>query len=300
MGQRTRRWIRKIAMIAVAAGMMPGAAGAQIAPAASAVQIRSWPAGTPNSWIEKVVKNELSMIQQDDLPLRYRMRKVDRKGDTTRIVIESQQGTVARLIERDGQPITAAEDAAERSRLKDIVDSPEEFLKRKRRDGEGRSYASQLVRSMPRAMLYSYAPGQPQSANLRSSQVVVDFKPNPAFHPPTMVTEALTGIAGRMWIDEASGHLLRMEGRVLRPVNFGWGLIARVYPGGTVEFEQTCIDSEHCVSSHLVEDLTMREMMLKTVNDKTRMSAWNFEVLPAPLSFQQAVHELLDMKVPLR
>lgn len=240
------------------------------------------------------------MIHEDDLPMRYRMRKVDRKGDMTRVVIESQQGTVARLVERDGQPITTAEDAAERSRLQEILDSPEEFLKRKRRDGEGRNYAAQLIKSMPAAMLYSYAAGQPQSAEIGSSQVVIDFKPNPSFHPPNMITQALTGIAGRAWIDEASGRLLRIEGRVLHPVNFGWGVIAKVYPGGTVEFQQTCVDSEHCVSSHLVEDITMREMMLRTVTDKTRMSAWNFEILPEPLSFQEAVHELLDMKVPLR
>lgn len=242
----------------------------------------------------------MAMIHEDDLPMRYRMRKVDRKGDVTRVVIESQQGTVARLVQRDGQPITAAEDTAERSRLQEILDSPEEFLKRKRRDGEGRNYAAQLIKSMPTAMLYSYAPDQPQSADIGPYQVVIDFKPNPAFHPPNMITQALTGIAGRVWIDQASGRLLRMEGRVLHPVNFGWGLIARVYPGGTVEFEQTCVDSEHCVSSHLVEDLTMREMMLRTVTDKTQMSAWGFEMLPAPLSFQEAVHQLLDMKVPLR
>lgn len=262
--------------------------------------MRPLPDGTPTSWVDKAVKHELDMIHEDDLPMRYRMRKVDRKGDVTRIVIESQQGTVARLLERNGQPITATEDAAERGRLQEILDSPEEFLKRKRRDGEGRNYAAQLIKSMPSAMLYSYVPGQPQLPDIKSSQVVIDFKPNPAFHPPNMITQALTGIAGRVWIDQTSGHLLRIEGRVLRPVNFGWGLIAKVYPGGTVEFEQTCVDSEHCVSSHLVEDLTMREMMLRTVTDKTRMSAWNFEMLPAPLSFQEAVHQLLDMKVPLR
>ena len=290
-----------MAIVAVAATFASPAGGAQSGPAAiSSVQTRPLPDGTPNSWVDKAVKHELNMIHEDDLPMRYRMHKVDRKGDVTRMVIESRQGTVARLVERDGQPITAAEDAAERSRLQEILDSPEEFLKRKRRDGEGRNYAAQLIRSMPSAMLYSYVPGQPQSPEIKSSQVVIDFKPNPAFHPPNMVTETLTGIAGRVWIDQTSGHILRIEGRVLRPVNFGWGLIARVYPGGTFEFEQTCVDSEHCVSSHLVEDLTMREMMLRTVTDKTRMSAWNFEMLPAPLSFQEAVHELLDMKVPLR
>lgn len=263
-------------------------------------QSRSIPAGTPKAWVDKAAEHELAIIQQDEVPLRYRTRKIDHRGDTTRVVIESQQGTVARLVERNGQPLTAAEDAAERSRLNDILTSPNDFLKHKRHDEEGRNYVIQLVKASPSAMLFSYVPGQPQPPGVKSPQVVIDFTPDPSFRPATLITEALTGLAGRLWIDQATGHLTRIEGRILRPVNVGWGLVAKVYPGGTVEFEQTCVDGRHWVSSHLAEDVTLREMMVRTVNDKTLMSAWNFELLPEQVPFQDAVHQLLGMQVPLR
>jgi hypothetical protein len=44
----------------------------------------------------------------------------------------------------------------------------------------------------------------------------------------------------------------------------------------------------------------MREMMVHAVTDKTRMAAWDFELLPAPISFQDAVRELLAMPVKLQ
>ena len=228
------------------------------------------------------------------------MRKVDRKGDITREVIESAQGNVARLIQRDGKPITAVEDAAERSRLNGILTSPNDFLKHEQRDGAGRTYALQLIKLLPEAGLYTYTPGQPQPPGSTSPQVVIDFRPNPAFHPPTMVSELLTGLKGRVWIDARTATMTRIEGDVLRPVNFGWGVVARIYPGGHMEFEQTLIEGKRWAYSHLDMNITVREVMLRTVNEKTKVSAWNFQLLPSPLSFQDAVHELLARQIQLQ
>jgi hypothetical protein len=162
----------------------------------------------------------------------------------------------------------------------------------------GKDYTAQLLRLMPRAMIYSYTPGQPQPAGANAPQVVLDFQPDPAFHPPTMVSEVLTGLAGRVWLDARTGVMTRIEGKVLRPVNFGWGIIAKVYPGGTVEFEQASIDGRRWAYTHVAERATMREMMVRTSTTKIEMTAWGFKLLPKPMSVQEAVHALLTMPVP--
>lgn len=233
--------------------------------------------------------------------MRYLLRIVNRRGDTTREIIESAQGNVARLVQRDGKPITAAQDAAERERLNSILTSPGDFLKHQQREGgAGKTYALQVIKLMPSATLYSYTPGQPQPPGATSPQVVIDYRPDPAFHPPTMVSELLTGLAGRVWIDARTGTMTRMEGNVIRPVNFGWGFVARVYPGGHLEFEQSQIDGKRWAFSHLDSNVTVREVMVHTVNDKTKMWAGNFQLLPAPMPFQDAVRALLAEKIPLQ
>jgi hypothetical protein len=256
------------------------------------------PKGTPLSWADVAVQRELAILRDDSRPLHYSTRKVNEKNDTTRVVIESEQGNVARLIERDGHPLTTAEDTAERSRLNDILTSPEAYLKHQKKDDLGKDYTAQLLRLMPRAMIYSYTPGQPQPAGANAPQVVLDFQPDPAFHPPTMVSEVLTGLAGRVWLDARTGVMTRIEGKVLRPVNFGWGIIAKVYPGGTVEFEQASIDGRRWAYTHVAERATMREMMVRTSTTKIEMTAWGFRLLPKPMSVQEAVHALLTMPVP--
>ena len=260
----------------------------------------SLPPGTPNSWVEAAVRSQLALIQDEQHPMRYLMRKVDRKGDTTREVIESAQGNVARLIQRDGKPITAAEDAAERSRLNGILTSPNDFLKHIQREGAGRTYAIQLMKLLPGAGIYTYVPGQPQPPGATSPQVVIDFRPNPAFRPPTMIAELLTGLKGRVWIDARTGTMTRIEGDVIRPVNFGWGVVAHIYPGGHVEFEQTLVEGKRWTYSRLDMNITVREIMLHTVNDKTKVNAWNFQLLPSPMSYDNAVRALLARQVPLQ
>ncbi|HEX5282985.1 MAG TPA: hypothetical protein VFW30_02610 [Bryocella sp.] len=280
-------------------GALPQAARAQ-AGASTTDPVEVFPAGTPKSWAESAVRHQLAIIEDDAHPMRYLIRKVDRKGDTTREVIESAQGNVARLIQRNGKPITAAEDTAERSRLNSILTSPADFLKHQQRDGAGKKYALEVIKLMPSATLYSYAPGQPQSAGATSPQVVIDFRPDPAFHPPTMASQVLTGLQGRVWIDRRTGTMTRMQANITRPVNFGWGIVGRVYPGGHLEFEQTFVNGKRWAYSHLDVNVTVREVMVRIVNDKTKMSAWNFQLLPAPMSFQDAVHVLLAEQIPLQ
>lgn len=260
----------------------------------------SLPPGTPTSWVEAAVRSELVLMQDDKHPMRYLIHIVNRKGDMTREVIESAQGNVARLIQRDGKPISVAEDADERKRLNAILSSPGDFLKHQERNTAGSNYATQLIKLLPQAGLYSYAPGQPQPPGITSPQVVIDFQPNPAFHPPSMVAELLTGLKGRVWIDTQTKTMTRIEGDIIRPVNFGWGVVARIYPGGHVEFEQTLVEGKRWIYSHLNMNITIREVMFHTVNDKTTMSTWNHRLLPAPISFQDAVRELLAERIPLQ
>jgi hypothetical protein len=257
-----------------------------------------YPAGTPQSWVQAAADSELPVINADGQnPLRYRMHKVDAKGDTTRMQIESKQGDVARLIERNGHALAREDNEAEIERLKAILASPDDFLRHHKHDNATRADVTQLVRLIPQAMIFSYTPGQPQRVGMKAAQVVIDVRSDPAFKPPTMLSDALTGIEGRLWIDAASHHLLRIEGRFLKQVNFGYGLVARIFPGGTIEFEQADAGNGRWVYSSLVEDLTVRAMLVKTIPQKSLMTASDFQRLPAPIDFQQAVRELIAMPV---
>jgi hypothetical protein len=216
-------------------------------------------------------------------------------------VIESRDGTVARTIEHNGQPLTAEETAAEKERLQAILASPESLARHNRREEGSRTYATELLRSMPKAMLWSYVPGQPQLPGADTPAIVLDFKPDPGFKPPSLITEGLTGIAGRVWIDEKTHCVTRIEGQILHPVDFGWGgILARVKEGGHVQFEQRRITDRRWLYSHLSEHLTIREVLVHTTQENSDLSAFDVQPLPAPISVKDAVQTLLNLPVPTR
>ncbi|MEO6802349.1 MAG: hypothetical protein ABI197_03780 [Granulicella sp.] len=254
----------------------------------------------PRDWAVDVANNELAALQHSDIYLRYRMHVVDQKGDQVRDVIETKEGTVARLILRDGRPLTAEQDAAERERLSGMIDSPDLYMKHVKSGAEGKKLAADMIRLMPDAMIYSYVPGQPQEGHDEGSgKVVLDYHPNPKWSAPSTISEALTGLEGRMWIDVKTHNLLRMEGQIFKPINFGWGMLARIYPGGKVSLEQTPVGGgQRWIYTHFTEDVTVRAMMVKTLHVHTQVDAYDFQILPKVLSYQEAIRQLLATPLP--
>lgn len=163
-----------------------------------------------------------------------------------------------------------------------------------------RDEALQLIPILTHAMIYSYAAGQPQPKGSTSRQIVLDFHPNPSFRPATIAAEALTGMDGRFWIDAKSHCITRIDAHVLRPVNFGFGILAKVFPGGTIEFEQAHVAEDRWVYSRLEEHLTVRLLMVRTLPQNTTITSWDFHPMPHQISYQEAIHALLAMPVPLQ
>ena len=255
----------------------------------------------PREWAASTAANEVAILQRSDVYLRYRMHLVDQKGDQTRDVIESRDGTVARLILRDGRPLTPEQDAAERERLDDMIKAPASYAKHVKNDTAGKKLAADLVLQMPDAMIYTYAPGQPQiGPGQGMGEVVLDYHPNPKWSPTSTTAEALTGLQGRMWIDIKTRQLLRMEGEIFKPVNFGWGMLAHIYPGGKLLLEQTSVDERHWIYERFSQQISIRALMLKTLNVNTEIEASQFQVLPSAMSYQDAIQLLLATPLPAK
>jgi len=251
----------------------------------------------PRALIADVAANEVRAIRHPDSYLRYRMHTLDEKGDRVRDIIESRDGAVARLMLKDGKPLTEEEDQAERARLNDMIASPSVFARHAHTDQTGKKLATDLIQLMPDAMLYTYSPGQPQIESPNGPhQVVLDYTPNPGWSPPNTTAEALTGLQGRMWIDAKTHQLLRMEGTVFRTVNFGWGMLAHVYPGGKLALDQTTVGGNRLIFTRFVEHVKVRALLLKTLDVNATIEASAFQTLPRPLTFQDATRLLLQVR----
>lgn len=258
------------------------------------------PSVPPRSLVADAAQNELVALHHKDSYLRYRMETVSEKGHQVRDVIESKDGTVARLILRDGKPLSAEQDASERERLNDLIASPAAYAKHVKNGESEKTMADKLVPLMPDAMINTYTPGQPQSGrNGGAPEIVLDYKPNPKWVPPSTQAQALTGLEGRVWIDAKTHYVVRMEGTIAHPVNFGWGMLAHIYPGGRLEMNQTNVGGNRWIFTDFSMQLSVRALMVKTLNIHSSANASGFQVID-PMSYQDAVRLLLATPLPDR
>lgn len=257
--------------------------------------LTSVPAST---WAEQAAAREVEIILHSGSYIRYRQRSIDSRRDELRDVIESKDGTVARLLMRDNRPLTAEEDQAERDRLSGLIDHPSDFQKHVRTDANGKKKAVDLVNLMPEAMIYTYAPDQTPSPNSTAPQVVLDYAPNPKFNPPTTESQALAGLRGRIWIDAKAKTIVRMNGDIFQSVNFGWGILAHIYPGGKVDLEQAAAFGGRWNMTNFHEQVTVKALMVKTITVNSEVHSFDFRQLPGSMSYQDAIHVLLDTPLP--
>lgn len=245
-------------------------------------------------WVLLATQNEINTLTHEGSYLRYRTHVVNQKGDRIRDVVESRDGTVARTLMEGGKPLSSEADTLERQRLQDLAASREAFAKHVKDDASGKKLATDLIRLMPDAMIYTPAPGQADARSPTGGHLIVlDFEPNPKWNPPTTSSEALTGLRGRLWIDAGSGFVTRLDGEIFRSVNIGWGMLAHVYPGGKLSFEQVNVGGDRWIYSHFSDRAQVRALMVKTIDVSSDVTATDFQHLPEPLTYQQAIALLL-------
>ena len=250
------------------------------------------------SWAIDAAAKEIDIINHSGSYIRYRQRIIDQKGDQLRDVIESKDGAVARLIMRDNRPLTPEEDKAEHDRLNTMLDHPSDYARHVKNENSSKKMAVDMIKIMPDAMIFTYSADQTPSRESSAPQVVLDYIPDPAFNPPNTASEALTGLRGRMWIDTNAKTIVHMTADIFRPVNFGWGMLAHIYPGGRLELDQACATGARWNMTSFHENVTARALMVKTIAVKKEFHSLDFQPMPGPISYQDAIHLLLNTPLP--
>lgn len=85
---------------------------------------------------------------------RYRISEQDPNSSDVKLVIQTRNGTVARMIEKGGRPLSAADNAAEIARLRNLQANPEIQQRRHKRESLNSNREDELVRMLPDAFLY--------------------------------------------------------------------------------------------------------------------------------------------------
>src|SRR5271163_378159 len=111
----------------------------------------------PTALVRHAVQQRLDATRSHR-PLRYLLRKKeeqhDATHDTTKDIIETADGDVARLVAINDQPLSAQANQAELDRLSSLANHPELQEHRHQREQKDAERVDRLMRLLPDAFLY--------------------------------------------------------------------------------------------------------------------------------------------------
>jgi len=241
-----------------------------------------------SSLVQRALAAELAGVQDLQHPLRYRLHKASPRLSTTKEIVETKDGAVARLVLINDQPLNAADEQKEQARLDALLNDPGKQRHRKQSEDDDTNRVLKVIRALPRAFVYQDI-GQGNGPQGKVERFA--FSPNPAFDPPDLETQALTEMTGELWVDATQGRVVRLEGHLQQDIDFGWGILGRLNKGGWIVIEQASVANGQWRIVHFQMVMSGR-VLFKTRSFDTTEDESGFSAVPAGTTYTQAIQLL--------
>lgn len=240
----------------------------------------------PAALVRRAVDLEVRYAQDYSRPYRYTLRKDTNAGSALRKMVETQEGLLlARTITWNGKVPTAEEQAKEDRRLERLITDPEERKKKAQEQKADAQRVMRILRALPNSSVYTFEGRELLNGrdNLRLA-----FVPRKDFSPDAREAYLLKATAGKMWIDDRSGRLVRIDAAITDSVSIGWGILGRIDKGGKLFLEQSMVPGGEWRLTDLRIDATGKALLFKTIRIKQHQSGFDYEPIQ-PVSVQEAV-----------
>ena len=242
--------------------------------------------------VQRALANEMRAANDSQHPMRYLLRKSSPRLTTTKEICETADGAVARLVSINNAPLSAADEQREQARLDQLLSDPGKQRHRKQSQDQDTARALKVLRSLPVGFVFEYAgPGQGPTGPVEK----FSYKPNPEFDPPDLETQVLTQMAGEIWVDAAQARVTRLEGRLQQDVDFGWGILGRLYKGGTIVIQQAEVGDHQWRIVHFDMKMSAR-VVFKTKSFDTTEDQSQFVTVTPGLRYREAIAILRDRR----
>ena len=258
-----------------------------LAPFAAAAQNNA--VEKPNAeLVKRALATELRNARNAQHPMRYRLRKATPRLSSTKEMFETKDGAVARLVEINDAPLSKLDEQKEQARLDALLRDPDSQMRRKQNQENDARRVIKVLRALPKAFIYQYAG---EGVGPTGTVEKFSFKPNPGFDSQDLETQALTEMTGEIWIDPVQERVARLEGHLEDDVDFGWGILGRLYKGGWIVIEQAEVSPNQWRIVRIQLRMNGRLLFSNKTFD-TLQEQTHFTPVPVGLGYVQAIHLL--------
>jgi hypothetical protein len=235
--------------------------------------------------VQRALANEIDAAKNAGRPMRYTLHKITPRLTTTKQIIETSDGDVARLIEVNGKSLNPEAEQREMARLDALAVNQADQDHRKQTEDSDRARAIKILRALPMAFAYTYT-GPDMGAT--GPVEMYSFAPKPGYSPSGMETQILTGLTGNIAVDPVAGRVARLEGHLRKDVNFGWGIVGRLNKGGWIVIDQAPVVDGQWRATRLQLVMTGRILFITKNYDMLEEQS-NYRPVAEHLDYREAI-----------
>jgi len=240
---------------------------------------------TPVQLVRDVVYNELHDHQRHGY-WRYWIEKQAQQQTKVVEQVETADGPVTRLVLSSGRPLSALDEEEEQERLNHLLRSPQEQARHRQDFIDDEKRIGRILALLPEAFLFEDAGMEDGCFHLR-------FRPNPEYPPHSIEARIFHAMRGDLWIDARLKRMERLDGQLEENVDFGYGILGRLYKGGWFRLQRTQVSSTDWKTERLEIHMNGRALFLKTISRETSEVRGGFAPVPAGLSLAQGMKLLV-------
>lgn len=209
--------------------------------------------------------------------LTYRMRDETPQETTVRAFVETKDGlTLGRTLLVNGAPPNAARQQKDEARLQKLLSDPSVVADKRKAQKRDEQRIQTMMKALPDAFTFEY---EGTEAGGTGQLIRVNFQPDPNFNPPNRETQILGGMQGTLWIDAKDERMEHIDARLVREVNFGWGILGHLDRGGSFDVRQRKIGDRWEIDQ-MTLNFTGTILMFKSFVKKEKQVYSDFRIIP--------------------
>jgi hypothetical protein len=206
---------------------------------------------------------------------RTEFRQYNGKGKLAKTEIETRDVLILegqpyeKLIARDDKPLSEKEVKKEQKKLDNEVEKRKhQSASEKAKLDKERIEEQKYIREFNEAFDFKVIGEEPVSGK---PSWVISVTPKQGYRPRESDAKMFTKLRGKVWITKGEYHWVKAEGEAIDTLSFGFFLF-RVAPGATVSFEQTSVNGEVWLPSHISVRAEARIAILKKMRAEIDIS----------------------------
>jgi hypothetical protein len=240
----------------------------------------------PTTLVREVVYNELHDHQRHGW-WRYWIQKHSQKQTLLEEQVETEDGPITRTLLLNGRALNAVQQQQENARLEELLNSSSQRADLKQAYTADEQRIGRIVALLPEAFLY-------QDMGEENGLRHFSFRPNPNFPPHSIEARIFHAMTGDLWIDARMKRMARLRGQLNENVDFGFGILGRLYKGGWFELSRTEVSPTDWKTERLEIHMSGRALLFKSIARETSEVRGGFTAVTPAMTLVQGMNMLED------